>query len=189
MSFCHEHRRDSVLTDCSFTIERGDQIAYWKEPPGSGKSTLATILAGSRLPSEGYVLAGGLDRHTLGDAASQRRIALAPQYHENHIVCGTLIFNLLLARAFPYSQDDVDEAQAVCRELGLGELIDRMPAGLHQIVGDTGWRLSQGERSRIYLARALLQMPTSWCSMKVLPHSIRKICANRSSASCAARRP
>ena len=156
VSFCHEHRRDSVLTDCSFTIERGDQILL-EGASGSGKSTLATILAGSRSPSEGYVLAGGLDRHTLGDAAWRRRIALAPQYHENHIVCGTLIFNLLLARAFPYSQDDVDEAQAVCRELGLGELIDRMPAGLHQIVGDTGWRLSQGERSRIYLARALLQ--------------------------------
>jgi ATP-binding cassette, subfamily B, bacterial len=156
VSFCHEHRRDAVLTDCSFTIESGDQILL-EGASGSGKSTLASILAGSRAPSEGYVLAGGLDRHTLGDAAWRRRIALAPQYHENHIVCGTLIFNLLLARPFPYSPDDVEEAQLVCRELGLGELIDRMPAGLHQIVGDTGWRLSQGERSRIYLARALLQ--------------------------------
>ena len=156
VSFCHEHRRESVLTDCSFTVQRGDQILL-EGASGSGKSTLATILAGSRAPSEGYVLAGGLDRQTLGDAAWRRRIALAPQYHENHIVCGTLIFNLLLARSFPYSPDDVEEARAVCRELGLGELIERMPAGLHQIVGDTGWRLSQGERSRIYLARALLQ--------------------------------
>jgi ATP-binding cassette subfamily B protein len=32
-----------------------------------------------------------------------------------------------------------------------------MPAGLNQFVGDTGWRLSQGERVRIFLARALLQ--------------------------------
>ncbi|HEY6620567.1 MAG TPA: ATP-binding cassette domain-containing protein [Steroidobacteraceae bacterium] len=156
VSFCHEHRRESVLADCSFSIERGDQILL-EGASGSGKSTLAAILAGSRAPSEGYVLAGGLDRHTLGDAAWRRRIALAPQYHENHIVCGTLIFNLLLARVFPYSQDDVEEARAVCRELGLGEMIERMPAGLHQLVGDTGWRLSQGERSRIYLARALLQ--------------------------------
>ena len=42
-------------------------------------------------------------------------------------------------------------------ELGLTDLINRMPAGLNQFVGDTGWRLSQGERSRIFLARALLQ--------------------------------
>jgi ATP-binding cassette subfamily B protein len=32
-----------------------------------------------------------------------------------------------------------------------------MPAGLQQIVGETGWQLSQGEKSRLYMARALLQ--------------------------------
>ena len=32
-----------------------------------------------------------------------------------------------------------------------------MPAGLLQMVGDTGWRLSHGEQSRLYRARALLQ--------------------------------
>jgi len=34
-----------------------------------------------------------------------------------------------------------------------------MPSGLHQQVGDKGWQLSHGERSRVYLARALLQDP------------------------------
>jgi len=32
-----------------------------------------------------------------------------------------------------------------------------MPNGIHQIVGETGWQLSHGERSRIFLARAILQ--------------------------------
>src|SRR5947208_2569075 len=32
-----------------------------------------------------------------------------------------------------------------------------MPAGLLQVVGETGWQLSHGERSRLYIARALLQ--------------------------------
>jgi ABC-type transport system involved in cytochrome bd biosynthesis fused ATPase/permease subunit len=32
-----------------------------------------------------------------------------------------------------------------------------MPAGLFQQVGETGWQLSYGERSRVFLARALLQ--------------------------------
>jgi ATP-binding cassette subfamily B protein len=36
-------------------------------------------------------------------------------------------------------------------------LIDRMPAGMMQAIGETGWRLSHGERSRVFLARALLQ--------------------------------
>jgi len=48
-------------------------------------------------------------------------------------------------------------AEVLCRELGLGDLLERMPAGLLQMVGETGWQLSHGERSRLYIARALLQ--------------------------------
>ncbi|MDQ6975773.1 MAG: ATP-binding cassette domain-containing protein, partial [Mariprofundaceae bacterium] len=32
-----------------------------------------------------------------------------------------------------------------------------MPAGMQQMVGESGWRLSHGERSRLFLARTLLQ--------------------------------
>ncbi|MCI0694105.1 ATP-binding cassette domain-containing protein, partial [candidate division KSB1 bacterium] len=49
------------------------------------------------------------------------------------------------------------EAEEICRALGLGELLARMPAGLLQMVGETGWQLSHGERSRMFMARALLQ--------------------------------
>ena len=52
---------------------------------------------------------------------------------------------------------DLEDAEAVCRALGLGPLIEKMPAGLQQQVGETGWQLSHGERSRVFLARALLQ--------------------------------
>ncbi len=38
-------------------------------------------------------------------------------------------------------------------------MIDAMPGGLFQLVGQTGWRLSHGEASRIFVARALLQEP------------------------------
>ena len=49
------------------------------------------------------------------------------------------------------------EAEELCQRLGLGPLLRRMPADLQQQVGETGWQLSHGERSRIFLARALLQ--------------------------------
>jgi ATP-binding cassette, subfamily B, bacterial len=54
-------------------------------------------------------------------------------------------------------QEDLDEAKSLCQELGLAELVNRMPAGLFQMIGETGWQLSHGERSRLYIARALLQ--------------------------------
>lgn len=43
------------------------------------------------------------------------------------------------------------------RELELGPLLDRMPSGMFTRVGDNGWQLSHGERSRLFVARALLQ--------------------------------
>lgn len=49
------------------------------------------------------------------------------------------------------------EAEEVCPELGLGELLARMPGGFEQMVGESGWQLSHGERSRLFIARALLQ--------------------------------
>ena len=62
-----------------------------------------------------------------------------------------------MGRDWPPSLADLQEAEALCCELGLGDLLERMPAGLQQRVGETGWQLSHGERSRIFLARALLQ--------------------------------
>jgi ATP-binding cassette subfamily B protein len=137
-------------------IERGDWVLL-EGPSGGGKSTLVSLLTGLREPSDGLLTSGGLDRRALGEDAWRKRFAAAPQYHENHILTGTLAFNLLMGRAWPPTAEDLDEAHAVCRELGLGPLLDRMPGGLHQVVGETGWQLSQGERSRVFLARALLQ--------------------------------
>lgn len=62
-----------------------------------------------------------------------------------------------MGRNWPASADELTEARELCEELGLGPLLQRMPSGLMQMVGETGWQLSQGERSRIFLARALLQ--------------------------------
>jgi ATP-binding cassette subfamily B protein len=60
---------------------------------------------------------------------------------------------------WPPSGADVLEVEAVLTELGLGPLVQRMPAGISQPVGDGGWSLSSGEAARISLARAILRNP------------------------------
>ena len=137
-------------------IEAGDLLLL-EGPSGGGKSTLASLVAGERTPDSGSILAEGLDRRTLGAEGWRRRIALAPQFHENHVLMGTFAFNVLLGRGWPPGPGDLEAAEEVCRGLGLGDLLDRMPSGMFQLVGETGWQLSHGERSRLYLARALLQ--------------------------------
>src|SRR5439155_7039088 len=103
------------------------------------------------------LLLNGLDRETLGADGWRQRMVLAPQFHENHVLMGTFAFNALLGRGWPPQQLDLEEAERVCRALDLGPLLDRMPAGMQQMVGETGWQLSHGEKSRLYIARALLQ--------------------------------
>src|SRR5262249_49922231 len=70
---------------------------------------------------------------------------------------GTFAFNLLMGRCWPPTPEDLEEAERVCVDLGLGDLLAKMPAALGQMVGETGWQLSHGEKSRLYIARALLQ--------------------------------
>ena len=152
----YRDRARPVLDGCSLEIYRGDRILL-EGPSGGGKSTLAGILTHLRAPSSGLLLLGGLDRHTVGPQIWRRHVVSAPQFHENHVFTETFAFNLLMGRRWPPTPEDLKEAAEVCRDLGLGELLERMPAGLLQLVGETGWQLSHGERSRLFMARALLQ--------------------------------
>jgi ATP-binding cassette subfamily B protein len=145
-----------VLRGCEVQIFPGDRVLL-EGPSGGGKSTLAAIIAGLRNPESGLVLVAGFDQHTLNREVWRSIVATAPQFHENHIFASSLAFNLLLGRRWPPSGKDLEEAMAVCYELGLGPLVERMSNGLYQLVGESGWQLSQGERSRVYIARALLQ--------------------------------
>jgi ATP-binding cassette subfamily B protein len=148
-------RPEPILAGLDLTVGPGERLIL-EGPSGSGKSTLAQVLAGLRPADHGLILSGGLDPPTLGPARWARRVMVAPQFHDSHVLGGTLAFNLLIGRRWPPEPEDLDEAEAVCRELGLGPLLDAMPAGMQQLVGETGWQLSHGERSRIFAARAIL---------------------------------
>jgi len=156
LGFQHQGRAEKVLEGCSVRVQDKDRILL-EGPSGSGKSTFVSILAGIREPQSGLLRLRGLDRPTVGPRAWRRLVAAAPQFHENHVLTGTLAFNLLMGRRWPPSAEDFEEVEKVCREVGLGDLLDRMPAGLLQQVGETGWQMSHGERGRLFLARALLQ--------------------------------
>jgi ATP-binding cassette subfamily B protein len=149
-------RGEPVLKGIAVRIAEGDRLLL-EGPSGGGKSTFAALLAGCRIPESGLLLLGGLDRDTLGAESWRRRVVVAPQFHDNHVLMGTLAFNALLGRGWPPRQADLEEAEGICRALELGSLLERMPAGLQQVVGETGWQLSHGEKSRLYIARALLQ--------------------------------
>jgi ABC-type transport system involved in cytochrome bd biosynthesis fused ATPase/permease subunit len=125
------------------------------------------VLAGFNRPERGLLLSCGLDPQSLGRTGWNERVTLVPQFNDNHVLGGTFAYNVLLGRRWPAQGDDLAQAEAVCRELGLGPLLERMPAGMRQMVGETGWQLSHGERSRLFAARAL----TSGAELVILDES------------------
>jgi ATP-binding cassette subfamily B protein len=155
MLFQHAGRTAPTLRNVSIDIAQGDRVLL-EGRSGGGKSTLGALLSGLREPHSGLLLLAGLDRRTLGADAFRKQVVSVPQFHDNHLLSSTLAFNVLMGREWPCPQADIDEAAALLTELGLGPLLARMPSGMMQMVGETGWQLSHGERSRVYLARALL---------------------------------
>lgn len=156
LTFRHNARTRPVLENCSLQISRGDRVLL-EGPSGGGKSTLISLLTGLRTPDAGVLLLRGLDRHTFGVSGWRRRVTAAPQFHENHVLSGSFAYNLLLGREWPTSAEMREKARVICDELGLGELVAKMPSGLDELVGESGWQLSHGEKSRLYIARTLLQ--------------------------------
>jgi ATP-binding cassette, subfamily B, bacterial len=158
LNFRYTEHSEPVLKGCNLRVVRGDRVLL-EGSSGGGKSTLISILCGLREANSGMLLLNGLDRPTLGDPVWRKQVVLAPQFHENYVINQTFAFNLLMGRAWPPKEEDLAEAGQICRELGLGDLLERMPAGMQQMVGESGWQLSHGERSRLFVARALLQNP------------------------------
>ncbi len=156
LQFRYHDNAPLTLNKVDLTIYPGDRLLL-EGPSGSGKSTLARLLVGLQTPSSGLLLLHGLDQPTLGLVTWRQRVISAPQFHENHVFTESFGFNLLLGRRWPATPADLQEAEIICQELGLGDLLQRMPGGLMQMVGESGWQLSHGERSRLFIARALLQ--------------------------------
>ncbi|WP_406007970.1 thiol reductant ABC exporter subunit CydD [Streptomyces sp. NBC_00637] len=142
-------RSADAVTDVSFTVEPGETVAL-VGPSGAGKSTLVNALLGFVPPTEGRVLAGGVDLAAADLEQWRSRIAWVPQ--RPHLYAGTIDENVRLARP------DADDA-AVRRALadaGALEFVEALPAGADTVLGEDGAGLSAGQRQRLALARAFL---------------------------------
>ena len=146
----------SLIRDVDLTIAQGEKVLL-SGTSGSGKSTIGALLAGRLAATGGTIISHGVDRHVVGNRGWLTHVCYVPQSGDNHVLTDTFAFNLLLGRPWPPSATDLAQARDLALALGLGPLLDKMPAGIMQMVGEGGWRLSQGERSRLFVARAILQ--------------------------------
>ena len=144
--------RVPVLRNIDLAIHPGETIAI-VGPTGAGKSTIAKLLNRFYDPQIGSVTIDGHDLRNITMESLRTQIGVVPQ--EPFLFAGSIRDNLLVGRR------DVDDAVLweACESVGLGRLLERLPAGLDTLCHERGVSLSAGERQLLALARAFLSQP------------------------------
>lgn len=128
------------LLDCiSFAVAKGS-LTVLSGPSGCGKTTLMRLLAGLLVPESGTIL-----------RSETAPCSYVPQ--EPHLFNATLLENITLFHS-GFREDDV---RAALEQLSLDSWLAALPQGLATPLGEGGQSLSQGQRKRLGLARALVQ--------------------------------
>ena len=141
-----------VLSHINLHIDAGEIIAF-VGATGAGKSTIAKLVTRFYDPTEGTVSIDGHPLRSITLRSLRSQLGVVPQ--EAFLFSGSIRDNIAFAR--PEATDG--EISDAIRAVGLEELIDRLPYGIHTEVHERGQSLASGERQLIALARAFIAGP------------------------------
>ena len=139
-----------ALDDVSFSVEAGEFVSI-VGPSGSGKSTLLHILGGVDRPTEGRVMIGGTDIHSLSEnklaVFRRRQIGLIYQFY-NLIPVLNVDENIVLPHLLDGRKYDQERLDLVVERMGLTDRRNNLPS-----------QLSGGQQQRVSIGRALYNHP------------------------------
>jgi ATP-binding cassette subfamily B protein len=139
-----------VLRSVDLEIKAGMKVAL-VGPTGAGKSTLLGMLPRFFDPSTGTVAIDGVDVREFTLKSLRRQIAMVLQ--------PPLIFPISVRENIAYGRPEAsdEEVEAAARLARIHELIVSLPQGYDTVIGEAGATLSEGEKQRLTIARALLR--------------------------------
>ena len=143
---------DPILHDLSFRISPGEHVAI-VGPTGSGKTTIIRLLCRLYDPQAGRILLDGIDIRELPLAVLRQRLGVVLQ--DTFLFSGSVASNVRLD--CPLTDGEVER---LCLDLGLGSLLQRLPAGLATSLRERGANLSSGERQLLAVARVAARDPS-----------------------------
>ncbi|MEZ4964553.1 MAG: peptidase domain-containing ABC transporter [Saprospiraceae bacterium] len=152
LCFRYNHLYDDVLHDIDFVIPQGKVTAI-VGASGSGKTTLIKLLLGFYRPTKGNIRIGNIPLLQITPSEWRKR-------------CGTVmqdgfIFSDSIANNIAECDDrpDPDRLFRAVQTANIQEFITNLPLGYNTRIGATGNGISQGQRQRLLIARAVYKNP------------------------------
>jgi ATP-binding cassette subfamily B protein len=137
---------EDILKSASCRIEKGEFVAL-SGISGSGKSTMIRLLLSLVEPTEGMVFLDGKEKIPMA-AYLRPMFGYVPQ--GNMLISGSIAKNI----AF-YSDADDETIRRAAQTAKIDSVIDALPEGMNQTLGEKGSGLSEGQIQRVAIARAL----------------------------------
>ena len=138
-----------ILKDINLTISKGSVVAL-AGLSGCGKSTLASLIMRFVDADSGDIYIEGKHYNSMPVQELRKKIILVPQ--SVYLFTGTIRENLYIANE--HANDE--RLYEVLEQVKLKDFVDSLENGLDSFVGDSGSRLSGGQKQKIGIARALL---------------------------------
>jgi ATP-binding cassette subfamily B protein len=122
-------------------------------PSCSGKTTLIKILVGLYKPDKGDILYNYTSHTDIDLNQMRRKIGFVTQ--DTQLFSGTIKDNLCFIK--PNATDE--ECINALKKAACEPLLARAENGIHTLIGESGVKISGGEKQRLSIARALLRNP------------------------------
>ena len=146
------YREDEpIINDLSFKINPGEHVAL-VGPTGSGKTTLIRLLCRLYEPQKGNIYIDGQNIRNISIQALRKQLGVVLQ--DTFLFSGNVADNLRLD-----SSIDNQGLKDICSELGLDNLLRKLPNGLDTYIRERGGNLSSGERQLLSIARVAIRDP------------------------------
>lgn len=141
-----------VLKGVNVTVEPGELVAFVGFS-GSGKTTMANLLLRHYDPTSGRILVDGQDLREVGLESYRRQVG--------YVIQESLLFNTTVMENIRYGRPEALESDVIeaAKAANIHDAITALSDGYKTKLGESGVSLSQGEKQRIAIARALLADP------------------------------
>jgi ATP-binding cassette subfamily B protein len=150
--FRHKTANYNAIDNLSFSVRSGQTIAF-VGPSGSGKSTLVKLLVGLYVPVGGNIYFNDINSDRIRYNPLRRQIGFVTQ--DTQLYAGSIKDNLLFVNPTATDQE-INEA---LKKASAENIIAKASNGINTILGESGMKLSGGEKQRLSIARALLRQP------------------------------